>query len=122
MDDSPQASIIGHLKSGKITIREADKKSVEVSAENNNVEVNILSLPVGISASRVIATISAARSLAKSLDERGVTLTVSSRSKPVVRLGRNARPKLSRLVTRSGSVEVSDLRELRRLDRRLRAG
>lgn len=122
MDEQLPANLISLLKSGNITIHEADKKSVEVCAKKNNVTVNILTLPTGVSTSRVITTLSQARNLAQSLSERGVTLTVSSHDKPVVRLGRGAKPKLSRLVTRSGNVEVTNLRELRRLDRRLRTG
>jgi len=94
-----------------------------VSAAQGEVTVDIVGLPVPVpAASRVLATLSEARGLARELGERGVTLTVCSSGRPVIRLGRLARPRLSRLVTRSGDVEVTDLRELRRLDRRLRAG
>lgn len=121
MNEQFPADLISLLKSGKIMIHHEDKKVVEVNAKDNNVTVNIVSLPTEISTtSSVIATLSEARTLARSLSKRGITLTVSSNNKSVVRLGRDAKPKLSRLVTRSGDVEVTDLRELRRLDRRLR--
>ena len=37
-----------------------------------------------------------------------------------MKLGKEAKPKLSKMVTRSNAVEITDLRELRRLDKRLR--
>ncbi len=116
------ADIISMLESGTITVSEAGTRAVEVSADDHDVKVDIVSLPGAVpAASRVLTTLSEARGLARSLNERGVTLTVCSSSRPVIRLGRRAKPRMSRLLTRSGDVEVTDLRELRRLDRRLRA-
>jgi hypothetical protein len=37
-----------------------------------------------------------------------------------MKLGKKAKPKLSRLITKSSAVEITDLRELRKLDKRLR--
>lgn len=123
MNDHLPADLISFLKSGKITVRQDGKKLVEVSANDGNVTVNVENLLTGITtASRAIAKISEARILAGMLSERGVTLTLAVNDESVVRLGRGAKPKLSRILTRSGDVEVTNLRELRRLDRRLRAG
>ncbi len=123
MDNRLPADLISFVKSGKITIHQADKKLAEVDAKDNNVTVNILDLPTeAAAAGRIFAKISEARTLASLLSKRGVTLTLTKDDKPVVRLGRDAKPKLSRLVTRSSDVEITNLRELRRLDRRLRTG
>ena len=123
LDTRLPAGIIGLMGSGTVTVSEGGTPAVRVSAARGEVTVDIVSLPVPVpAASRVLATLSEAQGLARELGERGVTLTVCSSGRPVIRLGRLARPRLSRLVTRSGDVEVTDLRELRRLDRRLRAG
>jgi len=117
------AGIMGLMESGTVTVSEGGEPAVRVSAGGGEVTVDIVSLPVPApAASRALATLSEARGLARELGERGLTLTVCSAGRPVIRLGRLARPRMSRLVTRSGDVEVTDLRELRRLDRRLRAG
>ena len=122
MSQQLSADIISLLKSGKITIHQGDKKLVEVDADNNNVTVNILNLTKEIATpSRIIATLTEARGMAHALKERGVTLTVSANNKKIVKLGSDAKPKFSRLITRSKNVEITNLRELRLLDRRLRA-
>lgn len=123
MNEKLPADLISLLKSGRITVHQNNKKIVEVDAKDNNVTVNITDLFTEINTTRrVITKLSEARTLADLLKKRGVTLTLSSHNKPIVRLGLDAKPKLSRLLTRSGDVEVTNLRELRRLDRRLRTG
>ena len=49
------------------------------------------------------------------LSDRGVTLSFSRQGKEAVRLGKNARPTLSKLVSKSHDVQVSSLRDLARL-------
>ena len=64
--------------------------------------------------------LSEARRFAKYLKEKNLTLCISNRGKIVMKLGKEANPKFSRMITQSGAVEITDIRELRRLDKRLR--
>ena len=64
--------------------------------------------------------LSEARRFAKYLKEKNLTLCISNKGKIVMKLGKEANPKFSRMITRSGAVEITDIRELRRLDKRLR--
>lgn len=121
MDGNLSADLLSLLKSGKIMVHQDDTKLIEVDAKDSNITVNIVNLLNEITTSgHAFAKISEARRLAGLLDKRGITLTLSRDNKPVVKLGRDAKPKLSRLVTQSSNVEVTNLRELRHLDRRLR--
>ena len=49
------------------------------------------------------------------LSDRGVTRSFSRQGKEAVRLGKNVRPTLSKLVSKSDDVQVSSLRHLARL-------
>ena len=46
-----------------------------------------------------------------------VTLEVLHKNKLVLKMGKNAKPKLSTLVTMSKDIEIVDLKELRKLDK-----
>ena len=109
------------VKTGSIEIKENDRKTVSFSFNENTVTVDILDITFNISTEKGILTrLSEAREFAKHLKKKNLTLCISNRGKIVLRLGKEANPKFSRLVTQSGAVEITDLRELRRLDKRLR--
>ena len=59
------------------------------------------------------------RNIAKDLSDKDVTLSISRQHKPIVKIGKAAKPKISRLVTRSKAIQVVNLKELRKLDNEL---
>jgi hypothetical protein len=63
--------------------------------------------------------LSNARQFADSLASNDVTLSVLYKGKEVMILGNNAKPKLSKLVTRSNHIQIKSLRGLRKLDQEL---
>ena len=48
-----------------------------------------------------------------------ITLEIKHKGKLILKLGKNANPKFSTLVTFSRSVEIIDLKELRKLDKEI---
>jgi hypothetical protein len=63
--------------------------------------------------------LSNARQFANSLANNDLTLSVSYKRKEVMMLGKNAKPKLSKLVTRSSHIQIKSLLGLRKLDQEL---
>jgi hypothetical protein len=63
--------------------------------------------------------LSSARQFANSLANNDLTLSVLYKGKEVMILGKNAKPKLSKLVTRTSRIQIKSLRRLRKLDQEL---
>ncbi|MDX1596214.1 MAG: hypothetical protein R3327_04670 [Nitrosopumilaceae archaeon] len=109
------------VKQGSLVVSENNKQSVKISFNNNSVLIDLLEMKFNIPTNTGIFTrLSEAREFAKLLKKRHYTLCISHKGKTVIKLGKDAQPKLSRLITRSDAVEISNLRELRKLDKRLR--
>ena len=121
MDSKLPAQLLNCIKTGKIVIKEDGKKSVEVKINDKKIDVDLMDVTFNVPQKMGILTkISEARDFAKNLKEQNLTLCILNKTKPVLKLGKDAKPKLSRMVTQSKSVEITDLRELRKLDKRLR--
>lgn len=109
------------VKTGSLDVSENDKKTVTVSFGENKIIVDILDITFNITSTKgILIRLSEARRFAKYLKEKNLTLCISNRGKIVMKLGKEANPKFSRMITQSGAVEITDIRELRRLDKRLR--
>ena len=121
MDSKFPAMVLKSIKKGKISIQENGKNSVEIKVKDDNINVNLIDVSLNVPPNMgILKKISEARDFAENLKDQDLTLKISNENKPVLMLGKNAKPKLSRLVTKSKSVEIIDLKELRRLDKRLR--
>jgi len=104
-----------------MAIKENGKKSARLIAKDNKITINLIDPSFNIPTSMgILKKLSEARNLAKNLKDENLILCISSNNKLVMKLGKEAKPKLSKMVTRSNAVEITDLRELRRLDKRLR--
>jgi len=109
------------VKTGSLDVSENNKKTITFSFSENKITVNILDITLNISTTKGILTrLSEAREFAKHLKEKNLTLCISHRGKIVMKLGKETNPKFSRMITQSEAVEITDLQELRRLDKRLR--
>lgn len=108
------------ITAGSLEISENHKKSIKFTFEKDMITVDLLEINFNIPPTKgIIKRLSEARKFAKNLKEKNLTLCISHNGKIVMKLGKKAKPKLSRLIT-SEAVEINDLRELRRLDKRLR--
>ena len=112
------ANFLISLTKGSVKISESNKPAIEFSTKNDDRILNILSMPVRISDTRnAIKRLGDARDLAKTLKNEGVTLDIQRKGKLVLRLGQKAKPKLSKIVTMSGNIEIADIKELRSLEK-----
>ena len=108
------------VSAGSLEVSENHKKSIKFSFEKNTITVDLLEIDFNVPISKgIFERLSEARKFAKHLKEKNLTLCISHKGKVVMKLGKKAKPKFSRLIT-SEAVEISNLRELRRLDKRLR--
>lgn len=109
------------VRTGSIEISENHSKSIKFSFQNNKITVDLMDITVNIPTTKgIFARLSEAREFAKKLKKKDLTLCISHKGKIVMKLGKEAKPKLSRMITQSSAVEITNLQELRRLDKRLR--
>jgi hypothetical protein len=119
--DALLPNLLKYFKAGKIEIKENGKKSVSITSEGNRITINLIDLAFNIPHStEILKKLSEARELADNLKENNLTLCIANKNKLVLKLGKDAKPKLSRMITKSSAVEITDLRELRKMDKRLR--
>ena len=121
MLDELSLKLIKGIKTGSLYVSENGKKSLQIVADGDEKIVDIIDFSSNIPTTQEIFTkLSEAKKFAEKLKQQNITLRISHKGKMVMKLGREANPKLSRLITRSDAVEITDIRELRILDKRLR--
>lgn len=115
------ADLLKLVKEGSVVISENHKKSLKLSFCKDTVVFDLLDIEFNIPTSKgIFDRLSEARKFAKYLEDNNLTLCISHKGRIVMKLGKGAKPKLSRMLTQSKSVEITNLRELRKLDKRLR--
>ena len=111
---------LGHVvKSGKVTLFTGDVETLQIKAENNKIDLNTANKEflkdavgsVGTGGS-IRSRLAQLKSLAEELKDEGLTVTLSYKGDRLVTLGSEAKPKLSRVVTRTSAVEINNLRKL----------
>ncbi len=114
------ANFLIYLKSGHLTISDSEKTAIEFESSGETRILNILDLPTKLPGKmNLLKQLTEAKGLAKVLSKEGVTLEIKHKGKLILKLGKNAKPKFSSLVTFSRSVEIIDLKELRKLDKEI---
>ena len=111
---------LGHVvKSGEVTLLTGDVEALRIRAESNKIDLNaankeflkdVVGSVGGVKSLR--SKLAQLRSVAGELKSEGLTVTLSYKGDRLVTLGSEAKPKLSRMVTRTNAVEVNNLRKL----------
>ena len=65
----------------------------------------------------LIKQLTEAKHIGKVLKKENVTLEILHKDKLVLKIGKDAKPKISSLLTLSKDIEIVDLKELRKLDK-----
>lgn len=121
MDKFSIASLLKIIILGNISISDNGKKILELNFSSKEKTVNIIDFTSNVpSSSNTLKKLIQARNFAQSLNEKKITLNISHKNLIFMKLGYAARPKLSRLITKSHNIEIVNISELRRLDRRIR--
>ena len=110
------------VKSGEVTLFTGDEEALQVKAEDNKIELSITSkeflkdvVDSAGGGGSIRGKLAELRDIAGELKDEGVTITLSYRGDILVRIGSEAKPKFSRLLTRTDAVEIKNLRKLLQL-------
>ncbi len=111
-------------KAGTIEIDFESEPAVKIRADNGDIAVNLLEptiFKIPQDETGLFDKLKTASEFGRKLSENGVTLSFLRRDKEAIRLGKNANPTLSKLITRSDDIQMSSVSELTKLKRDLKA-
>lgn len=107
------------VKSGEVTLFTGGEEALQVTAENNKIELSVASkefmkdvVDSAGGSSSIRSRLEQLRDIAGELKDEGLTITLSYRGDILVTIGSEAKPKFSRLLTRTNAVEINNLRKL----------
>lgn len=114
------ATWLGHVvKSGEVTLITGDVEALQIKAEDNKIELSIADkeflkdvLGSAGGGTSIRSKLAQLKSIAVELKDEGLTVTLSYKGDLLVTIGLEAKPKFSRLVTRTDAVEINNLRKL----------
>ena len=110
---------LASAKSGRITINIADKPAATIDAETRGqilvdlLQPTIFRIPEDDTG--LFDKMKTASEFGQQLSENGVTICFLRKGKEAIRLGKDAKPTLSKLITRSDDIQMSSVRELTKL-------
>ena len=111
------ANFLTYLDSGSLKITTDNSPSINFTATKDTRIIDIIDIPVSISGKPgLIKQLSEAKGLAKKLKQEKITLEIRYAGEPVLKLGEKANPKLAKIVTLSGDIEITDLKKLKKLN------
>ena len=114
------STLLGHIvKSGEVTLFTGDVEALQLKAEDNKIELNAASkeflkdiIGSAGSGASIRSKLAQLKGIAGELKDEGLTVTLSYKGDRLVTIGSEAKPKFSRLVTRTDAVEINNLRKL----------
>jgi len=98
---------------GKETLQlKIEDKRIDVNLLNKKLLKSILETKVEPEEKSLLGRLPQLKSMAKQLKKNGLTAIVSYKGTTLLTLGREAHPKLSRLVTGTDTIEINSLSKL----------
>ena len=111
-----QANFLTFFEGGRLRITCGNEPSVNFTATKDTKVIDIIDIPIRVSGKPgLIKQLSQAKSFAKELKRKNTTLEVRLDGETVLRLGEKANPKLTKIVTLSSDIEITDLKKLKKL-------
>jgi hypothetical protein len=90
--------LLSYIKSGTLEISYDSQPFVRIESKGNERKIEILSDDLN-SIQNFLFRINKFKRIAKGLSEKNITLLVMNKGKPLAKLGSNAKPGLSRILT-----------------------
>ena len=109
-------------KEGRIKIDIKDQAAVQINLNNNLIMVDLLQ-PEFFKISEEIGLLDklkTAKEFSQKLTDNGLTISFLRKGKEAISLGKNAKPTLSRLITRSDDIQIDSIKEVTNLKRDLK--
>jgi hypothetical protein len=106
------------VKDGTIEIDFLDEPAVEVDIKSGRINVDLLRadiFKVPKDETGLFDKLKTASEFGRKLSDSGLTVSFFRRGKEAVRLGKDARPTLSKAVTRSDDIQLTSIREFAKL-------
>jgi len=111
---------LGHIiKSGAVTLSTGNKETLQLKAENNRIDINaidkgFLKDVVGNmgGGKSIVGRLNQLKGLAEELRDEGLTFTISYKGDLAVTVGSGAKPKISKIITKTNAVEINNLLKL----------
>ena len=118
----PLADLLGKAlmsaRGGGLQIDLEGRPAVRVMADSGKIAVDLLEPKIFRTPqdeTGLFDKLKTASEFGRKLSDNGVTLTFMRKGKEAVRLGKGARPTLSKLITRSDDIQMSSVKEFARL-------
>lgn len=110
------SNFLSSLTNGSLKITYDNIPSIKFESTHDSRIIDILEIPIKISGKPgLLKQLSEGKQLAKKLKKDGITLEIRLKGETVLKLGKDANPKLAKIVTLSNDIEISDLRKLKDL-------
>jgi hypothetical protein len=109
-------------KEGAIRIDTEDQSAVRIYLNDNLIMVDLLQ-PEFFRISEEIGLfdkLKTAKEFSQKLTDNGLTISFLRKGKEAISLGKDAKPTLSRLITRSGDIQIDSIKEITNLKRDLK--
>jgi hypothetical protein len=105
-------------KEGTLAISFENKPIVKIAISNGTLAVDLVEptmFRVAEDETGLFDKLKTASEFGRKLSDNGVTLSILRKGKEAVRLGKEARPTLSKIVTRSDDIQLNNAREFAKL-------
>jgi hypothetical protein len=123
-DDQIANTLIKSMRAateGVIKIDIKDQSAAQINLNNNSIMVDLLQ-PEFFRISEELGffdKLKTAKEFGQKLTDNGLTLSILRKGKEAISLGKDAKPTLSRLLTRSDDIQIDSIKELANLKRDL---
>ena len=114
------ANFLTYLEGGSLQIFAGNSPSINFKSSENIRIIDVIDIPIKLSKKPgIIKQLSQAKDLAKILTKQNLTLEIRLKGQTVLKLGKNANPKIVKIVTLSNHIEITNLKNLKKLSENL---
>ena len=111
------SNFLSFFQKGNLKVTCDELPSINFSVQGNSKIIDVLDIPIKLSHKfGWIKQLSEAKELASSLKDQNITLEIKLQGDTVMKLGKDANPKMVKIITLSNNIEISDLKKLKKLN------
>lgn len=117
------SSALSSAKEGSLSISFENKPAVKIGINNGTLAVDLLeptTFKIPEDDTGLFDKLKTAAEFGRKLSDNGVTISFLRKGKEAVRLGKDAKPTFSKMVTRSDDIQLKSAREFARLKKDLK--
>jgi len=117
------SSALSSAKEGSLSISFENKLAVKIAINSGTLAVDLLeptTFKIPEDDTGLFDKLKTASEFGRKLSDNGVTISFLRKGKEAVRLGKDARPTFSKMVTRSDDIQLKSAREFARLKKDLK--